>query len=470
MRAGGLSSAGWNAILWAGSRSAPTSPTQLLVKAARSFHPRSVPALARANYRRELTASVFFPIALAVVEGAVIAVLVKSAYAGVVERRVLAYVVGVLGSAGEVANLSSFLWAAAAHGRHKVRLIATLQATVAVMVGVVAMAPRTAAGLWVLAAAVMAARVCMAGVFTLRATVWRLNYPRRERARVTGKFSTIQVIVIACVAMVVALGQDHSRAWFRGLILGAGVLGAVGVASYARVRVRGHRSLLRAETDGKGAERPTLNPLSVWRVLRADRHYAAFQASMFTLGTGNLMLTAPLALTLADQFGFSTLQSMIVMTALPYLTIPWAIPFWTRLLGRRHVVRFRVLHSWVFVVAQAVVLLAAVSGRPGLMYVGSLFLGVAMGGGNLVWHLGHLDFAPAHRASQYMGVHVTLNGVRGVLAPLMAVSLFNALHSWRVGAEHWVFAFSVVLCIAGALGFAATARAMGPRAHVMREG
>jgi len=448
----------------------PTSPSRLLVKAYGSFHPRSVPAYSRANYRRELTASFFFPIALAAVEGAVIAVLVMNAYAGLVDKRMLAYAVGLLGSAGELANITSFLWAAVAHGRDKVKLIAGLQGVVVLMVGVVALSPRTAAGLWVLAAAVLAARVAMAGVFTLRATVWRANYPRKERARVTGKFSTMQVVVIACVGLIVALGQDVSREWFKGLLLLSCALGAVGVAAYSRIRVRGHRHLRKAEMGGAAHERPSLNPMSMWRVLASDRHYAGFQASLFVIGTGNLMLTAPLAITLADRFGMSSFSSMVVMSSLPYLVIPWAIPFWTQLLAKRHVVRFRVLHSWVFVVSQSLVLVAAVTRTLELMYIAALFQGVAMAGGSLAWNLGHLDFAPPHRASSYMGVHVTLNGVRGLLAPLLAVSIFNALHEWRDGAEQWVFAFSVALCVAGAIGFKLVATAMGERAEVSREG
>lgn len=420
----------------------------------------------RANYRRELTSSLLFPAALAAVEGAVIAVLVKSAYTGVVHDRVLWYAVGLLGSAGELANISSFLWAAAAHGRDKVKLIAGLQAVVVAMVAVVGLSPRTAGGLWVLAGAVLVARIAMAGVFTLRATVWRANYPRRERARATGKFSTAQVVVVAGVSLVVALGQDLSPGWFRGLLLACCALGAGGAAAYSRVRVRGHAHLRRAEREDLG-NGPS--PASLWRVLSTDRHYAAFQVCMFVMGTGNLMLTAPLAITLADRFGLGALESMVIMSSLPYAVIPLAIPVWARLLAGRHVVRFRAVHGWVFVASQGLVLTAAVSRTVELMYAGAALQGVAMAGGSLAWNLGHLDFAPPHRASQYMGVHVTLTGVRGLLAPVLAVSIYNALHQWREGAEQWVFAFSVALCAAGALGFGMVARAMGERAEVARE-
>jgi MFS family permease len=128
-----------------------------------------------------------------------------------------------------------------------------------------------------------------------------------------------------------------------------------------------------------------------------------------------------------------------------------------------HIVRVRSVHSWVFVGAQALVLLGALLHSLWLMYASAAVLGVAFAGGALAWNLGHLDFAPAHKASQYMGVHVTLNGVRGLLAPLAAVAIYDALDAAAAG--QWVFGISVVLCIVGAMGFVLQRRVMGAAAE-----
>src|SRR5262245_48496453 len=196
-----------------------------------------MPAMARTNYRRELTASCILPVALAAVEVSVAAVIVKNAYTGIVPPGRLAFTVGVIGSAGELANITSFMWAALAHGRRKVRFIAILQAVSVLMVAVVALAPRTAGGLWVLAGAVLAARVCTGGEYTLRATVWRANYERALRMRATQRFFSIQVVVVACSALAIAAGRDASQAAFRGLLLLSCLAGAAGVAVYSRIRV-----------------------------------------------------------------------------------------------------------------------------------------------------------------------------------------------------------------------------------------
>ena len=62
----------------------------------RSFLPSAMPAMARPNYRRELVASFFLPFLLSVVDSAIIGVVVKNSYEGVVGDTLLNFVVAVI--------------------------------------------------------------------------------------------------------------------------------------------------------------------------------------------------------------------------------------------------------------------------------------------------------------------------------------------------------------------------------------
>lgn len=428
-----------------------------------AFDPARVPFLARPNFVLELRYTLLFSTVLAVVEGGVIGVIARNAFDGVVPRTRLNFVVALMMAAPEFANISSFLWTALAHGRPKVRFINHLQLATVALVLLLAFVPRSEPGLYLLGVLVVLARVCIGGVVTLRASIWRANYTRLYRARATGSFSTISVLVIAACGLLFGKAMDLWDQSFRVLIPICAVAGALAASSYARIRVRGHARLLAAERADPAA-RPSLNPLAMRRVLTSDRAYDAFMTSLFIIGTGNLMLSAPLVFTLKERFGAEYLGGIAVLNTIPSLVIPWFIPLWARLLARVHVVRFRAIHSWVFVVAQAVVLLAVVTRTFWLLYLSSALLGAAYGGGTLAWNLGHLDFAPGPRSNLYMGVHVTLNGVRGIIAPLLAVSIYEWLESRAEGQGAWVFAFSVVLCAVGALGFVTLSRVMGERA------
>ncbi|MBX3376559.1 MAG: MFS transporter [Phycisphaeraceae bacterium] len=426
-----------------------------------SFHPETFPAVSRTNYRRELIYTFLFSTALAVVEGGILGVLVTNAFAGAVPDGWLAAVVALLGAAPEGANITSFLWISLAHGRDKVRFINRLQLITIVLAGVIAIVPQNALGLALLVAAVISARVCITGVITLRAALWRANYSRFHRARATGKFSTISVLVIAVTGFLFARSMDAWEESFRLFIPLVCVLGLLGTVAYGHIRMRGGKASIKAERTDPSGSIAAFRPGATWKLLREDRNYARFMGSMFLLGFGNLMLPVPLVLGLKDRFAQGYQGSIVVISSIPLLVMPWFIPLWARLLAKVHVVRFRSIHSWFFVAAQAIVMLAFLTQSYWMLYISAFSLGVAYGGGSLAWNLGHLDFAPGPKASAYMGVHVTLNGIRGVTAPFFAAGMYRTAEQWSPGLGWTVFAASVVLCILGALGFVHLSRSMG---------
>ena len=137
-----------------------------------------------------------------------------------------------------------------------------------------------------------------------------------------------------------------------------------------------------------------------------------------------------------------------------------SIPAWSRLLDRVHIVHFRAVHSWVPMGVAVLLLLGGLLSEPALLWLAAIGTGVAFGGGRLAWNLGHHDFAPAHHSSRYMGVHVTLTGTRGLVAPFLAVGLYQLFEGVRPGAGAWVFAIGLALVATGAWGFARMHRAM----------
>ena len=145
------------------------------------------------------------------------------------------------------------------------------------------------------------------------------------------------------------------------------------------------------------------------------------------------------------------------------------IPLWARLLERTHIIRFRVVHSWVFVGANLVLVVAAMAASEWVLYASAVAKGLAFAGGALAWNLGHLDFAPPHKASQYMGVHVTLTGVRGLLTPFSGVAVYEGLEALAPGSGWWVFVLCTALTVAGGVGFMILSRRVDPRLHAHPE-
>ncbi len=71
----------------------------------------------------------------------------------------------------------------------------------------------------------------------------------------------------------------------------------------------------------------------------------------------------------------------------------------------------------------------------------------------LAWNLGRLSFVKPDKSQDYMAVHVTLTGLRGLTAPFLGVAIYNAIESRYPSEGSWSFALALCIITAGALGF-----------------
>ncbi|MEO1716819.1 MAG: MFS transporter [Planctomycetota bacterium] len=447
-------------------------------KAAGSFHPRAMPAPIRRNYGRELAGTGFLSVGRAAFEGSVLAGVTRVAFDGVIADGPLNYAVAAFATVPAASNIINFVWTRIAHGVNKTRFIACTQVGMALSIVGLALIPNTPAGIVGLILCSLGAWVCWSGYIAVRSTVWRANYARSLRARVAGKLSTVQTLTIGSLALVLgALMQDklaelspalsHAslgvEPWdiYRGFLLVAAAGALVGTGLISTIRIRQHKRLLVAERESSADNTgPTLNPLGVIRLLFEDRRYGAYQVNQFLLGIGNLMMFPLIPIILRDRFHAGYFKVLLLASALSMFVVPIAVPLWARLLDGVHIVRFRSFHSWVFVAVMTLLLVAVTTHTEWLLYVVAALKGVAFAGGMLAWQLGHHDFAPASRASEYMGVHVTLTGVRGLIGPAASVSLYNYLGSIDGSLAPWSIALCLVLVLIGALGFTHMNRTM----------
>lgn len=421
--------------------------------AVADFLPGAMPRMARRTYALELTSTFFFALALTAIDGGVLSVLAKQTYADVVPERWLNVCVALLGAMDAAANILSFAWLSVGQGKPKIPFVNTLQVCVIATIGGIALLPQTPTGLVLLVLLAMMARSCWSGILTIRPTVWRTTYPASMRAQVVGRFSTIQLIVVATGGALLGRLLDVDRGWYGPIVGSAGFVALFAVVATSRIHVRRENKQLRLERGGGAIMKPWHGPAAVWDVLRKDRRYAQFQVGMTVLGFANIMVNPILAITLKEQFGKDFFASIMVTSTLQQGVQILAIPMWARMLDRSHVVQFRAVHSWVFTLSGAILVTGAVLHQVGWFYVAAIVMGLAYGGGAIAWHLGHVDFAPPSETSRYMAAHVTLNGVRGLAAPFVAVGLYEVFKAAGWNAPALVLGVSLTVSVCGALVF-----------------
>src|SRR6185295_15729197 len=128
---------------------------------------------AEAAFRREIATWALLGLTLGLVEGATAAVLIKRNFAHAASPWIVNLAVAFVSGAPALSNVVSFVWANLAHGRARIRLM------VALLVGLLGVAPRVLGGLAFAVASILTARAVWTGILTVRAAIWSANYPRQ---------------------------------------------------------------------------------------------------------------------------------------------------------------------------------------------------------------------------------------------------------------------------------------------------
>ncbi len=450
------------------------------------FSAEQLPMMTRPSYRRELVGFMTMPWAMALLEGGVAGVLANKVFdAG-------PQLIALITAAPMIANLTSFLWAHLARGRSKIAVLVGLWVALLALLVVVATLPATRFGGWLLAAVVVVARCLFAGVLTMRSTIWRQNYPRHLRGRITGRLGQVATLfnVVAMLIASLLLRSDPDN--FRFLYPVGALIASVGVVAVSKVRVRGERLLRRYELrpgaqptpHGSGSPiyeyDPKADEFSIWSVLRDDRRFRWYMVWQFFAGVANMMSIPVVIYILSDaaELDQGFVISIGLSSVVPMLTASLSMPLWGHLLDRMHIASFRVKQAGTWIAMMLLLWMGAMFAVRGYVVAGLVFIalgrvanGLSMGAGILAWQLGHNDFASRHMVSLYMGVHQVLTGIRGVFAPFLGMWLYTG---WSVlklgdatlipafaGIGPWVFMVTFALSMIGSLGFWSLSRSIG---------
>lgn len=409
--------------------------------------------MAAALVPRELVSWALSAVALGALEGGLLGVIVKNQFGGVASPAAVNFAVAVVAGAPSFSNLSSFLFAAWAAGRDKLAVLSRLMVAMGLCLALAALPGIHAAGLIQFCIMAVLARVAWSGILTVRAAVWRANYRRDWRGRVTGRIVQLASLLVSGYAALIGYLLDWRGEAFRPAFVAAALSALAAARVYRDARVRRHRQLLAAELAEQTLEGRKLSYSAFARVLREDTDFRRYMVGMMLFGSGNLMIIPMLVVMLNEQMRLSQFEQVMVTSSLPLLVLCFSIPYWARLLDRRHIFSYRAVHSWFFVASHAVFITAIQLHEALLLWPASVLLGAAYAGGHLGWNLGHNDFSTDAKSSRYMAIHVTLTGLRGLVMPLAGMACYQILAARWPAQAAFALLLPLLLSTTGSLWF-----------------
>lgn len=429
------------------------------------FGARQVPYIARRNYHYESRHLLGWGMLVGLLEGNFASVIVAKTFAG------SHALIAIASTTPVAAHIASLLWGMLSVGRPKIRLLTICAAAAALTTGAVAALPPTQLGGWFFVLQMAAAQFFLTGVVTLRSALWKSNYPAASRARITARLQQVRLIVRMLAVAAVAASFDRNPESFRWIYPVVALIGLASTLVLRRMRIRGEKRELGIRAENGAARMALVEPFSLTailspghvlsnavRIVREDTRFRRYLVAQMFGGCANLLIRAVvvtvITVNLLTNVQSAYWISTILLDALTTLLTVGSMGRFAVYFDNVGVVRFRIMHGTLWTITLtfglAGTLVVVFGDRIGPSHlplgvvVFALFAaarGLCMGAGNLAWNLGHLHFAKPQDAEVYMGIHVSLTGLRGIILPGVGMLIWQ-LAGWMV----WVIAilFSLV--------------------------
>ena len=387
---------------------------------------RGIPLMSRPTFRRELINAIFMGLAAGIM---------GPDFAQLFARKGLeasGSLIAAIAALFALGNLFGTIIGPYLQRRRRIRYGVAARLVIAAVMCAIALLPADGRGAIPFVAMLIVPFLFNAVILNIRSGLWHSNYPRHVRGQI---FSRRLIVVTAATAAAAAMAGRALDAWpwAHRLIypLGAACMLASAVA-YSRIRVRREASMRRAS----GARRGHL--LEGFRLLGEDRQYARFMAWQMLSGCGALMCFSVITVALVDVFGVSYQRGTTALTVVPLLTILVSAPLFGRLFDTVGITRFRAMGAAMWGASRTVMFVALLTRSWACVLVAAVLNGVARATGGLAFTIGHTHFAQAHRSQAYMGIHMTLQGLRGLTMPFVGVWLYGTegvgIHVLWIGA------------------------------------
>jgi MFS family permease len=167
-------------------------------------------------------------------------------------------------------------------------------------------------------------------------------------------------------------------------------------------------------------------------LLKVNKPFALFERDFSIYGMGFIMVQPVLPFFLVDTLKLSYTGNFLAKGIISQIPMLLLSPYLGKWHDKLHPFRFISIFFGLLALFPAMLLLSSLvlpyhTLAVALVYLGFFIFGIAMTGVNIAWNMSSIYFAGKDDASMYQSVHVTMTGIRGILAPLLGLFLMKTL-------------------------------------------
>ena len=197
------------------------------------FDVKSIPFMARRNYFYEFRNMICWSALAGTIEGQFPGVIVAKSFDGG------EWAVAIASTSFIAAMTSSLLWGMLCLGRPKLRLLTWFCAGTALVAGALGAVPQNSKFVWWFVLQVAAAQVLLAGVITVRSAVWKVNYPRSDRGRITARLQAARIVTSFVTVLIAGALCEYDPSLYRFIFPAIAVAGLFSITIVSKLHLRG---------------------------------------------------------------------------------------------------------------------------------------------------------------------------------------------------------------------------------------
>lgn len=260
-----------------------------------------------------------------------------------------------------------------------------------------------------------------AALSPVNADMLRACYAPKVRGRIFGLVMTAQFAGVMLGGQAAGKWSDADPEAYRIYLPIIAMLLALGYFSYRVITWTARFKSRTLPVVERGTKWWT--PLrDTTRVLREDHKFAAYESAFMSYGVGWMICTALLPLIGNDRLGLDYAHYSMSVIVIYQIVCIIMLPAMGRLSDKTGPVSLAAV-SFLWLTLYPIALMMAVGTKS--LGLATAMYAMGMTGVHLTWTLGPVAFAPEPaKAPQYLAIHGTLVGVRGLVAQGVGVGLY----------------------------------------------
>jgi MFS family permease len=260
-------------------------------------------------------------------------------------------------------------------------------------------------------------------------SIYQRNISPRRRSRVFGMTLSVGIGVSVVLTFFAGRLLDVREQSFRWILVGTGIIGFISAAVLSLIRIQ--EPVERALCPRPGWKEVFLEPLTgMFRLLRENKAFGAFERNFSIYGMGFIMMQPIIPIYMVDKLQLNYTTNFLAKGIVSQLGMLLLSPLIGKLHDRMHPFRFMAGAFGLLMVFPVLFVVSSLCEGEALLpvvivFAAYLIFGIAMAAVNITWNMGSIFFAGDADASIYQSVHVTMTGIRGLIAPVLGFVLLK---------------------------------------------